>query len=44
MMEAKSKQKFIRMPARKMRRVINEIRGKCSRSFNYIKVYALFRR
>ena len=27
-MEAKSTQKFIRMPARKMRRVINEIRGK----------------
>ncbi|MFH0703078.1 MAG: 50S ribosomal protein L22 [bacterium] len=28
MMEAKSKQKNIKMPARKIRRVINEVRGK----------------
>ena len=27
-MEAKSKQKFIGMPARKIRRIINEVRGK----------------
>jgi large subunit ribosomal protein L22 len=27
-MEARSKQKFIRIPARKIRRVINEVRGK----------------
>lgn len=27
-MEAKSKEKYIRIPARKMRRILNEIRGK----------------